>query len=764
MSVQEPERRHWGRYIGMIAAHDLDHEGVRGSPKRSRHSLQMMRLSVLIGVKSGFVTVSKIIATRAALSMIAMAAVTSAQAAVLTLTLQQMDISVQPVGEPFSVTLSIQKDQDDNVTVDIPSITQTFDSSKDSPNFSSQDFPTLVPTPPKGDPVTAYSYPPLPPDYPLGGYIDTVDNAIPVGFRPTSGLPITFAVGSKVTPSLQYIGHIDNQGRLQFSALQGFPLGVGAFATLPARVTYAIGKIPDVTLNNFQISLGPSDAAKWNPIDFGPRPGSTTDTDPPATGGCCYPPATGGFVAIHFDFGDFNDPQKGFYNGVYYTTWADNSAALPYNSPDQAYKSYALAKIRVGDFGKTFKIERVVNLSRMPGGVTLDPNFTYAEGGVAIDPTNEMNLAVTVQQRKASRIGFVLSRSFDGGKTWTKKLLGLPDPNDPTMRKPLDPNLPVGGSDEHVGFDRFGGLWIVYLSGLDIATQNLVGPVPIVYSADKGETFNLIYKEEPLDPTQLPKSVQPFYSGLDYTYLGIGPDATNLNYDTVWSSVGDALMGDAPNEYQQRVFGLRVKGLGVSNIDLTSFKAYVLPGSHAAGWASIDVDPKGAVIVSLMQSNPKDTFLEQIQNNTRSWINVLENGLADDRFSKKREFALTATGDARAFPPQPHNNYLRPLTNMIAVDKSSQHPGRIYAVYSNRPGIYSDTNRPYLIWSDDQGFTWSNPINVSTDTSPATAILPAISLDPTTGVVAVSWQDARGSPIDTEVNEFGVFLDPRELN
>jgi hypothetical protein len=328
----------------------------------------------------------------------------------------------------------------------------------------------------------------------------------------------------------------------------------------------------------------------------------------------------------------------------------------------------------------------------------------------------------------------------------------------------LDPNLPIGGSDEHVGFDRFGVLWIVYLSGLDIPQQGLVGPVPIVYSFDKGETFNFIRNIDPLELNQLPKSILPFYSGLDYTYLGIGPDATNRNYDTVWSSVGDALMGDAPNEYQQRVVGLRVKGLGLSNIDLTSVKEYVLPGSHAAGWASIDVDPKGAVIVSLMQSNPKDTFLEQIQNNTRGWINVLENGLADDRFSEKREFALTATGDARAFPPQPHNNYLRPLTNMIAVDKSSQHPGRIYAVYSNRPGIYSDTNRPYLIWSDDQGFTWSNPINVSTDTSAATAILPAISVDPTTGVVAVSWQDARGSPTNTEVNEFGVFLDPRELH
>jgi hypothetical protein len=59
--------------------------------------------------------------------------------------------------------------------------------------------------------------------------------------------------------------------------------------------------------------------------------------------------------------------------------------------------------------------------------------------------------------------------------------------------------------------------------------------------------------------------------------------------------------------------------------------------------------------------------------------------------------------------------------------------------------------------------TWSNPINVSTDTSTATAILLGISVDPTTGVVAVSWQDARGSETDEDVNKFGVFLDPREL-
>ena len=39
---------------------------------------------------------------------------------------------------------------------------------------------------------------------------------------------------------------------------------------------------------------------------------------------------------------------------------------------------------------------------------------------------------------------------------------------------------------------------------------------------------------------------------------------------------------------------------------------------------------------------------------------------------------------------------------------------------------------------------WSNPITVSDDRSPATAILPAVSVDPITGVVAVAWQVPNG--------------------
>ena len=61
-----------------------------------------------------------------------------------TVSLSKMDISVQLVDQPFSVTVSIQKDQNNNVTIDIPSITQYFASSRDSPNFDpSKPFPSL---------------------------------------------------------------------------------------------------------------------------------------------------------------------------------------------------------------------------------------------------------------------------------------------------------------------------------------------------------------------------------------------------------------------------------------------------------------------------------------------------------------------------------------------------------------------------------------------------------------------------------------------
>jgi hypothetical protein len=718
----------------------------------------------------------------------------------LTITLQKMDISVQPVGERFDVKLSI-KCVDDHVTIDIPVIKQRFRSSQESVNFTAPpgvtqgEFPTLYPKPPKGDQPSGTSYPCLPPgdqdpppptgspclppDYPLGGFIDTVDNAIPAPFRPTGGLPIRFEIESKSKPGLRYRGDIDNQGRLQFAAVGNYPLDVGQFETLPASITYVIEPATTITLNNFKISLGPSNAAKWEPGRYA----CDGDSDE-MSNGSEPPKSCDKHLSIHFDFGDYDDPQRGFINGTYYSIWADNSAAL-HVPQTKGFKNYALAKIKVEDFGKTHTIEKVINLTRDPNGDKLFGDYTYAEGSVAIDPTNKDNVVVAIQERKSSRVGFVLSRSSDGGETWTKKRIGLAClnsdltkcPAPPNFPKtcypakpqppvngppPLDPNIPTGGVDFHIGFDRFGGLWLVYLS-----VANPPDHQQMIYSADKGETFTPIDAMNVYpcgsDVPDSPVNARRLWQGLDYDYLAIGPDATNLEYDTVWTSVGLEFNNDTPNEAGQIVKGIRVKGLGVPNIDFPSAKTYSLPSSREAGFPSMDLDPNGAVIISLKQTNVKGTYLEQLQNNNQGWINVLENGLADDRFSAKREFALTAIGSGYGLPPRPHNTFLTTGSPMVAIDKSSQHSGRIYVVYTNRPGIYSDTTRPYLIWSDDRGLTWSNAINVSTDQTASIVILTTIAVDPVTGVVALAWGDTRGSVTNEEVNHYGVFLDPREL-
>ena len=109
----------------------------------------------------------------------------------VTLTLQQMDISVQPVGKQFDVTLLVRKDAFGTVDIEIPTIEQVFSSSKDSPHFAPADFPTLIPKPPAGEKASAHSYPKLPDNYPLGGFIDTVDN------------PHTSGVSSRQWPSHQ---------------------------------------------------------------------------------------------------------------------------------------------------------------------------------------------------------------------------------------------------------------------------------------------------------------------------------------------------------------------------------------------------------------------------------------------------------------------------------------------------------------------------------------------------------------------------------
>jgi large repetitive protein len=123
----------------------------------------------------------------------------------------------------------------------------------------------------------------------------------------------------------------------------------------------------------------------------------------------------------------------------------------------------------------------------------------------------------------------------------------------------------------------------------------------------------------------------------------------------------------------------------------------------------------------------------------------------------------------------------------IAVDNTlgsfSQFQGRLYVTFVNRPDFTSTANQPdntdiFLVFSDDDGKTWSSPVQVNDDNgvtdgfsgSSTTAdnegafatstgndvqgrpqFQPSIAVDPATGTVALSWYDARNDPSDARV-------------
>ena len=71
------------------------------------------------------------------------------------------------------------------------------------------------------------------------------------------------------------------------------------------------------------------------------------------------------------------------------------------------------------------------------------------------------------------------------------------------------------------------------------------------------------------------------------------------------------------------------------------------------------------------------------------------------------------------------------------------HNGRVYLVYTREHPNESDNTDIELRFSDDGGATWNAAVRVNDDRTVNSQFLPKISLDPTSGNLAVVWYDAR---------------------
>ena len=343
-----------------------------------------------------------------------------------------------------------------------------------------------------------------------------------------------------------------------------------------------------------------------------------------------------------------------------------------------------------------------VDVSQRPGN--------ESEETVAVNPTNPKNIVIVTNVDHPAA-GLFEGVSFDGGATWTTKLIGDND------------NLGDACCDPSLSFDRYGNLFMTYLYNVELE-------VPIALSTDDGLHFNLIANiAKPPKQSSSASGERGLFRFVDQP--------------TITAGVGEVWMvfnGGGPIV----ATGAKVSGLGKVGGFITP---EVVPGTNNCTYGDVSIGPRGQVmqVCSLTESG---------QGGGKLFVNVDPDGLGPAGFGSRVFVAETHVGGFDFIPAQPDRSV--DAEPGLAWDRTGgPHNGRVYLVYTLEQPNESNNMDIYVRFSDNDGATWSGPARVNDDHTKNSQFLPKISLDPTSGNLAVVWYDSRedqglGGPGDTD--------------
>jgi len=324
-----------------------------------------------------------------------------------------------------------------------------------------------------------------------------------------------------------------------------------------------------------------------------------------------------------------------------------------------------------------------------------------SEEAIAVNPTNPNNIVIFTNIAEGAA-GMFLATSFDGGNTWNSRIVG--EGNDIFGDTCCDPSA---------AFDEYGNLFLSYL-------YNVENTVPIVLSTDGGLTFKLIAKIAKPDATLGTKATRA-ERGL---FRFVDQETVTAGAGEVWvtfNAGGPIFAAGAP-----------VTGLG----QVGPFNSgEVAPGTNNCTYGDIAIGPSGQVMQSC-------NLTESGQGGGKIFVNVDPDGLGPAGFGDRIFVTATHVGGFDFIPPQPDRSV--DAESGLAWDRSGgPHNGRVYIVNTKEEKNESDDTNIYVRYSDDNGATWSPGVRVNDDNTVNSQFMPKISLDQTTGNLAVVWYDAR---------------------
>jgi hypothetical protein len=377
------------------------------------------------------------------------------------------------------------------------------------------------------------------------------------------------------------------------------------------------------------------------------------------------------------------------------------------------------------------------NVTTSAGGVSLSvgPNIdvnkelgNQSEETTAVNPANPSQVFIASNENDIF-LGMMASFSTDGGTTWSPRVIG--DGTD---------GLPPCFSDPWVSFDEFGNLFFSYI-GFPSTTNTTTFEVVIALSTNGGKTFSTLAQFPMQDQTQEGLTI------FDHPELTSGHGEVFCTYAVLTATGGVAIA----------VSGAQVTGLG----QVGAFKNVVVPGSDNENFGDVAIGPNGQVMVA-MQS----TLASTGAGPDRILVSLNPAFFAGGNFNNVRFNSVAAqinVGPSRFVTPSPDRAISANIG--LAWDRSGgAHNGRLYLVYTDGADIFFDPNlgdtNIFVRFSDNNGQTWSQPVRVNDNINNHSTFFPKISVDQTTGNLAVAWYDGRNSPENFAVDVFtSVSLD-----
>src|SRR5438876_7589534 len=317
-------------------------------------------------------------------------------------------------------------------------------------------------------------------------------------------------------------------------------------------------------------------------------------------------------------------------------------------------------------------------------------HLNESEEAIAVNPTNRNNIVIVtnIGHREAGlTAGMFEGVSFDGGATWTTRIIGNND------------NLGDACCDPSLSFDEYGNLFMTYL----YQVENVV---PIALSTDGGLTFSVIANIA-APPKTTGKKAPGDNRGL-FRYVD-QPTITAAKGEVwvVFNAAGPMFATGAP-----------VSGLGQVG---AFFAGEVVPGSNNCTYGDVAIGPAGQV---MQACNLTTTG----QGGGKIFVNVDPDGLGPMGFGDRVFVAETHVGGFDFIPPPPDRS-VDAVVGLAWDRTGGAHNGRVYAVYTKEQKNESDDMDIYVRYSDDDGATWSEGVRVNDDNTKNSQFLPKISLD-----------------------------------